>query len=166
MGSDNGLLPFWCQAIIWTNAGLLSVELLWTHFSKVLIKKQQFSLKKIHMKMSSTKCQPSCLCVSVLTAGKLPDTWGLFHLRFASSPKYSLEICVLQKSHFLWACISSWNFVRVPLGMRTKFQLEIITINVMTGIVYFREIILESSQNVSETTPWAVYWGGIVRVLT
>ena len=35
---------------------------------------------------------------------------------------------------------------------RTKFQLEILTINVISSIVYFREIILESSRKVSETT--------------
>ena len=39
------------------------------------------------------------------------------------------------------------------LGTRTKFQLKILTINVISGIVYFREIILESSRNLSETTP-------------
>ena len=39
------------------------------------------------------------------------------------------------------------------LGTRTKFRFEILTINVISGTVYFREIILESSQNVSETTP-------------
>ena len=33
------------------------------------------------------------------------------------------------------------------------FQLEILIINVITGIVYFHEIILESSRNVNETTP-------------
>ena len=44
--------------------------------------------------------------------------------------------------------ISIWN------STRTRFQLEILTINVIPGIVYFREIILESSWNVSETTPW------------
>ena len=54
------------------------------------------------------------------------------------------------------------------LGTRTKFQLEILTINVISGIVYFRKIILESSQNVSETTLlsfrvtslalWAIIW--------
>ena len=38
-------------------------------------------------------------------------------------------------------------------GTRTKFQLEILSINVISGIVYFREIILDSSWNVSETTP-------------
>ena len=42
----------------------------------------------------------------------------------------------------------------MALGTRTKFQFEIRTINVISSIVYFREIILESSRNVSETTPW------------
>ena len=41
----------------------------------------------------------------------------------------------------------------MALGTRTKFQLEILTINVISGIVCFRKIILESSRNVSETTP-------------
>ena len=39
------------------------------------------------------------------------DSWGLFHWRFVSSPKYSLEICVLQKSHFLWAFQAETLFV-------------------------------------------------------
>ena len=38
-------------------------------------------------------------------------------------------------------------------GHSTKFQLEILTIKVISGIGYFRDIILESSRNVSETTP-------------
>ena len=41
------------------------------------------------------------------------------------------------------------------LGTRTKFQREILTINGIYGIVYFRKISLESSRNVSETTPCA-----------
>ena len=41
----------------------------------------------------------------------------------------------------------------MALGTRTKFQFEILTINVISSIVYFRKIILESSRNVSETTP-------------
>ena len=53
--------------------------------------------------------------------------------------------------------ISSWNFVRLPkaiaLGTCTKFQLEILIINVISGIVYFNEIILESYWNVSEAFP-------------
>ena len=37
-------------------------------------------------------------------------------------------------------------------GAPTKFQLEILTINAISGIVYFRDIISESSRNVSEIT--------------
>ena len=52
----------------------------------------------------------------------------------------------------------------MALGTPTKFQLEILTINVISDIVYFREIILESSRNISETTPsissiiWASFY--------
>ena len=42
------------------------------------------------------------------------------------------------------------------LGTRTRFQLEIPTINGIFGIVYFRKISLESSRNVSETDPRAL----------
>ena len=52
---------------------------------------------------------------------------------------FELKLCACAQSH--------------ALGTRTKFQLEIITINVISGVVYFDEIILESSRNVSETTP-------------
>ena len=53
---------------------------------------------------------------------------------------FSRNLCITE------IALSSWNFVRVPhaLGTRTKFQLEILTIIVISGIVYFREIILES----------------------
>ena len=43
----------------------------------------------------------------------------------------------------------------MALGTRRTFHLEILTINVIFGIVYFRGIILESYRNVSETTPWS-----------
>ena len=65
IGSDNGLLAGRRQAIIWTNAGLLSNGPLWTYFSENLIKIQQFSLDKMHMKMSG-KWHPSCLGLNVL----------------------------------------------------------------------------------------------------
>ena len=55
------------------------------------------------------------------------------------------------------------------LGTRTRFQLEILTINGIFGIVYFREIILKSSRNISDTTPRPLpepmltfNWGGEV----
>ena len=37
IGSDNGLSPGFCQAIIWLNAGILSIGPLVTNFSEILI---------------------------------------------------------------------------------------------------------------------------------
>ena len=52
--SDNGLAPNRCQAIIWTNTGLLSIGPLGTNFSEILIKIQ------MHLKILSVKWQPFC----------------------------------------------------------------------------------------------------------
>ena len=57
---------------------------------------------------------------------------------------------VFQENVKLKLCAFAQNDV---LGARTKFQIEILTINMISGIVYFHEIILENSRNVSETTP-------------
>ena len=48
---DNGLLPVWHQAIIWTNAGILSIGSLGMNLSETLSQIHTFSFKKIHMKM-------------------------------------------------------------------------------------------------------------------
>ena len=55
IGSDNGLSPGRCQAIIWTNAGILLIGPLGTNFNEILIGIQTFSFKKMHLKMSSAK---------------------------------------------------------------------------------------------------------------
>ena len=60
IGSDNGLSPGRQQAIIWTNAGILLIWLLETNFNEILIEIDTFSLKEIHLKMSSVKWRPSC----------------------------------------------------------------------------------------------------------
>ena len=58
IGSDNGLSPGRRQAIIWTNAGILIIWRLGTNFSEIIIEIDTFSLKKIHLKMSSGKWRP------------------------------------------------------------------------------------------------------------
>ena len=68
IGSDNGLVPGWRQAIIGTNAGILLIGPLATNFSEILIEIQTFSLKKIHLKMLSAKCCPFHLGLSRLRA--------------------------------------------------------------------------------------------------
>ena len=67
IGSDNGLSPGRRQAIIWTNAAILLIGPLGTNFIEILIGIQTFSLKKMHLKMSSAKWRPFCLGLNVLT---------------------------------------------------------------------------------------------------
>ena len=52
----NSMSPGRRQAIIWTNATILLVGLLPTHFSECFIEIQTLSLKKIILRMLSVKC--------------------------------------------------------------------------------------------------------------
>ena len=54
------IAPIRGQAGIWTNAGLLSIGPLGTNFSEILIKIQNFSFMKMHLKISSVKWRPFC----------------------------------------------------------------------------------------------------------
>ena len=65
IGSDNGLSPGWCQAIIWTNAGILLIRTLTTNFSEILSEIHAFSFKKMHLKIllwnGSDLSRPQCI---------------------------------------------------------------------------------------------------------
>ena len=67
IGSDNGFSPVRCQAIIWTNVGILLIWPFGTNFNETLIEIHTFSFKKMHLKRPSAKWRPFCLCLSVLT---------------------------------------------------------------------------------------------------
>ena len=60
ISSDSGVSPIRRQAIISTNAGLLSNWPSGTNFSEILIKIHNFSPTKMHMKISSAKWRPFC----------------------------------------------------------------------------------------------------------
>ena len=82
IGSDNGLSPSRCQAIIWTNSGILLSGTLWINFSGIVSEIHTFSLKKMHLKMSSVKCRPFCLGLNVLTkiSSVLHQKWSKWPL--------------------------------------------------------------------------------------
>ena len=69
IGSDNSLSPDRRQAIIWTNDGLLLIELLGTNVGEILIDIYVLSLKKMHLEMLSGKRRPFCLGLNVLNWG-------------------------------------------------------------------------------------------------
>ena len=66
IGSDNGVSLGRRQAIIWTNAEILSIRSLGIHFSEIVSEIHTFSLRKMHLKISSAKWQKFCLDLSVL----------------------------------------------------------------------------------------------------
>ena len=76
IGSDNGVSPGRRQAIIWTNAAILLNGPLGTNFSEILIGVQTFPLKKMHLKMLSTKWHPLCLGLNVLTHWGIVTPYG------------------------------------------------------------------------------------------
>ena len=64
-GSDNGLSPR-RQAIIWSNAGILSIGTLGTNFNEILSEIHTFSFRKMHLNMSSAEMpsissRPQCV---------------------------------------------------------------------------------------------------------
>ena len=69
--SDNGLSPFWCQAIIWTNADMLLIGPLWRNFSEIRIKVHQFLFRKMCLKMLSAKWRPLFSGLSMLKVDRL-----------------------------------------------------------------------------------------------
>ena len=58
IGSDNGLAPGRCQAIIWSNDGILLIGTLGSKFSEIASKIHTFSFKKMNLKMSFAKWHP------------------------------------------------------------------------------------------------------------
>ena len=66
IGSDNGLSPAQHETIIWTNARILLIVPLGSHFSELLIKIHTFSFKKMHLKILSGKWRPFCFGLNVL----------------------------------------------------------------------------------------------------
>ena len=93
IGSDNGLSPGRRQAIIWTNAGILLIEPLWTNFSEISIEIHTFSFKAMHLKMSSGKRRPFCLGLNVLnywimslSVSSMAPSWILGRHHFFTPP--------------------------------------------------------------------------------
>ena len=88
ISSDNGLSPGRCQAIIWTNAGILLIEPLKTNSNVILIKINAFSFTKILLKMSSGNWRSICLGLNGLTQD---FGWGQFGWRPCVTASSTLE---------------------------------------------------------------------------
>ena len=97
IGSDNGLSPGRCQAIIWTNEGILIGSSLGINFSEILIEILIFSFEKMHLKMSSTKWCLFRLGLSVLKINGERLHWRMISqgpVEIYKEPKHCQEYCL------------------------------------------------------------------------
>ena len=117
IGSDNGLSPGWCQAIISTNAGILLIASQGKNFNKIYSKFESFRLKKnayenVTCEMAAILSWPQCvnqwvdefspyMCHNINT---LPNTLHQFHQRFMAYKISSMKCCP--------EAISVWQMIR------------------------------------------------------
>ena len=70
IGAENGLPSVQRQAIIWTIARILLIQMLRTSLSEI----HTFSFTKMHLKMLSAKRLPFCLILDVLMKARYDKT--------------------------------------------------------------------------------------------
>ena len=122
IASDNGLSPGRCQAIIWTNAGILWIGPWGTNFNEILIGIPTFSFKKMHLKMSSAKWRPFCLGLNVLSWWITLLYNGVkWTLRLLKSPTTRIFVQVLVEAKTKGTNNVPWSLCeRNPLDSRHK----------------------------------------------
>ena len=102
IGSDNGLSPGWCQAIIWKYAGIMLIWPSKTNFNEMLFRIHAFSSKKM---LYTKKWQPFCLSLNDLTQGVLtvlvlsPSSTILQWLRRKIKSSHSLATQLFVQRH-------------------------------------------------------------------
>ena len=107
IGSDNGLSPGRRQAIIWTNAGILLIGILWTSFSEI----HTFSYKKMHLKMSVI-WQAFCLSLGALSVKEIIHS-ALYRINTIRHEQNGLRL--FSTDNFFSYC-----FIRVNLKINTN----------------------------------------------
>ena len=96
IGSDNGLSPGQCQAIIWTYDGILLIRISGTKLNENLSEIHICSFKKMHLKMSSAKWWQYCLGLNVLNGVKTGITSNtVLHVTWLLVSNTATQVCGL-----------------------------------------------------------------------
>ena len=129
IGSDNGLSPDQCQAIIWNKAGILLSGPLGTNFSEILIKIIKFSFKKMHLKVSSAKW--FSLGLNVLMAWYSCGTWHIWwtYVVIEKKQTWDSKLCKNLRPHnLIWElgqkCIPWQRSVKGPFKIDEGFMFK------------------------------------------
>ena len=105
IGSDNGLSPGRCQAVISTNAGILLIWPLGTNFNEMFIEILIFSFMKMRLKVSSAKWRPFGLSLNVSMSNNLL----VLKLITVISPVFAdnIHLHLQNVGHGIWLSFSS-----------------------------------------------------------
>ena len=133
IGSDNGLSPIRRQAIIWTNADLLSVWNLGTNFSKVLIKMNKRIYEyhyhtKMHLKMSPAKWRPFWPGgdeLSYHVTSLHGSTFCITGIRYLSKCYQNKSSFFKRHLDFLW---SAWNVFKEKGFYKSLYIVQLIAL--------------------------------------
>ena len=108
MGLCNGLSPGWCQAIIWTNAGILLIGPLGTKLNELLIEIHISSFKKINLNMPSAKWRPVCPGFNMLI-----QVWQWKISRWFLMTSWHGHTFRIMRGNPLWvnSCDRAWGFL-------------------------------------------------------
>ena len=93
--SDNGLSPGRCQAIIWTNVGILLIEPFRTNFSEILVEIMTFSFKKMYLKVSSAKWRPFCLGLNMLIFARCQSSYAVIPCKSEYDTPYVTTVFII-----------------------------------------------------------------------
>ena len=91
---------FGAKTVTLTNAGLLLIGPLGTNLSEIWIEIEEFSWKKMNLNLSSSKWQPFCLGLNVLTTGIVKlfrnncVTWSFFEWQRYGHPVPHAQLCI------------------------------------------------------------------------
>ena len=110
--SVNGFSLVRHQAIIWTNTGILLIGPLRTNFSEIWIKIQHFSVKQMHLKMSSAKWM-SFFLASVC---QLTGHWEMWQ----NLKNMIFKCLIIQNSNFSIPCKLLWGECHRSLLLRNQ----------------------------------------------
>ena len=105
------------MVILWTNAEILLIGPLGTNFSEILIEIGTFSFKKMHLKVSSAKRRPFCLCLNLLIG------WAYTHNDPCAHASHNTQRSRQNghQWHFDMHCV--WNF-HILINFSLKYALR------------------------------------------
>ena len=134
IGSDNGLSPFRHQAIILTNAGLLSIGTLGTNFSEVFIKIQKCSFTKLHPKITSAKWLPVISWPCVIQGHAYGSVWIYDKTCYRTlSERYEIGPVILKFGR-RFRSIAAEPHVKFQSNINTNFAIQYYWFKTYDGI--------------------------------